>query len=435
MLKLTFFIIQFLLILALVALLVSNSFIISFDIRDYKYSFSSNIFFGSLLGLLFILYIIQYLYFKAKFSFHKYILVSKSKKLKKGYSFFVDAMIAIANKDNKKAISSNKKMLTYLKDDPTLSILLKAEVLKMEKKFDQLSSVYEEMIKRRNTETLGYRGLMEQNLNQQDFHHAFIYGEKLFFLNPKIEKLYDTLIYIIAKTKNWNQLLLITEKAFSHKIIERDIANENKSIAYYEIAKIKMMSDAKESMKLIHKALSLKKNFAPYIKLYLEILFSLNQVTQVKKLLKKYWSESPSPILRNVIADLLVANNLDDLELIKSVVNKNINHDDSKKLLIFFAIRLNNWELARSNIKGLLSTKPSRELCLFMADIEAGEFNDIQKSDAWKLRAKTSDLENLWICKISNQPQHEWESLSQSGYFNSLEWKQPKMLNQFIETA
>ena len=435
MLRLAFLIIQFLLILTLVILLVSNTFIISFDIGDYKYSFSSNIFFGSLLGLLFILYIFQYLYFKAKFSFHKYILINKFKKLEKGYSFFVDAMIAIANKDNKKAISSNKKMLIYLKDDPTLSLLLQAEVLKIEKKFDQLNTIYEKMIKRKNTETLGYRGLMEQNLKQQDFHHAFIYGEKLFFLNPKIEKLYDTLIYIIAKTKNWNQLLLITEKAFSQNIIQKDIANENKSIAYYEIAKIKMMSDAKESMKLIHKALSLKKNFAPYIKLYLEILFSINQVAQVKKLLKKYWSESPSSILRNVIADLLVTNNLDDLELIKSVVNKNINHDESKKLLIFFAIRLNNWELARSSIKGLLSTKPSRELCLFMADIETGEFNDIQKSDTWKLRAKNSDLENLWICKITNQPQNEWESLSRSGYFNSLEWKQPKMLNQFIETT
>jgi len=222
---------------------------------------------------------------------------------------------------------------------------------------------------------------------------------------------------------------------FTHKIIEKDIANENKSIAYYEIAKIKMMSDAKESMKLIHKALSLKKNFAPYIKLYLEILFSLNQVAQIKKLLKKYWLENPSSILRNVIADLLVVNNLDDLELIKSIVNKNINHDESKKLLVFFAIRLNNWELARSSIKGLFDTKPSRELCLFMADIEVGEFGDIQKSDAWKLRAKNSDLENLWICKITNQPQNEWESLSQSGYFNSLEWKQPKMLNQFIETS
>ena len=127
--RLGFFIIQFLLILSLVAFLVSNSFIISFDIKDYKYSFSSNFFFGSLLGLLFILNIIQYLYFKAKFSVHKYILVSKSKKLEKGYSFFVDAMIAIANKDNKKAISYNKKMLTYLKDNPTLSLLLQAEVI------------------------------------------------------------------------------------------------------------------------------------------------------------------------------------------------------------------------------------------------------------------------------------------------------------------
>ena len=49
------------------------------------------------------------------------------------------------------------------------------------------NKLFEEMIKRKNTETLGYRGLMEQNLNQQDFHHAFIYGEKLFNLNPKID--------------------------------------------------------------------------------------------------------------------------------------------------------------------------------------------------------------------------------------------------------
>ena len=109
MLRLTYLIIQFLLILALVVLIVSNKFNISFDIGDYKYSFSSNIFFGSLLTLLFILYILQYLYFKTKFSFYKYFLVNKFKKLEKGYSFFVDAMIAIANKDNKKAISSNKK--------------------------------------------------------------------------------------------------------------------------------------------------------------------------------------------------------------------------------------------------------------------------------------------------------------------------------------
>ena len=154
----------------------------------------------------------------------------------------------------------------------SLSLLVQAEVLKIEKNYGKLNTIYEKMIKNKKTETLGYRGLMEQNLNQQDYHHAFIYGEKLFFLNPNIEKLYDTLIYVIAKTKNWNQLLLITEQAFSQKIIDREISDENKSIAYYEIAKIKMMSDYKEAVKLIQKALNLKRNFPPYIKTYIQIL-------------------------------------------------------------------------------------------------------------------------------------------------------------------
>ena len=48
-------------------------------------------------------------------------------------------------------------------------------------------------LKSKKTEALGYRGLMENNLINEDYHHAFLYGEKLFNLNPKIEKLYDTL--------------------------------------------------------------------------------------------------------------------------------------------------------------------------------------------------------------------------------------------------
>ena len=63
-----------------------------------------------------------------------------------------------------------------------------------------------QQVKSKKTQTLGYRGLMEQNLKNHDYHHAFLYGEKLFSLNPNIEKLYETLIFIAAKTKNWNQL-------------------------------------------------------------------------------------------------------------------------------------------------------------------------------------------------------------------------------------
>ena len=131
------------------------------------------------------------------------------------------------------------------------------QVLKIEKKFPELNNVYEDMIKSKKTETLGYRGLMEQNLRNQDYHHAFLYGEKLFSINPNIEKLYDTLIFIAAKTKNWNQIVLLSDKAFSHKIISKNDLNENKSIGFYEIAKIKYDSDIKDSLKNILKEVSL----------------------------------------------------------------------------------------------------------------------------------------------------------------------------------
>jgi HemY protein len=285
------------------------------------------------------------------------------------------------------------------------------------------------MIKNSKTKTLGYRGLMEESLKQQDFHHAFIYGEKLFLLNPKIEKLYETLLNIIAKTKNWNQLINLTDKAYLNKIIQKEEAKENKSIALFEIAKIKMKSDGNEAIKLIEKAISLKGNFAPYIKLYSQLLFLNNKNSKALKVLKKYWSQSPSSLLRSSISEVLKENKINELEFIHRLVSKNQNNEESKKLLIDFAIYSNNWSIARDNIKGLIGSNPSREICLFMSDIELGEFNDIQKSEGWKIRANNAGSDYYWVCKYTKNPQKKWSTLSDSGHFNSLEWIQPKMLS------
>ena len=111
-------------------------------------------------------------------------------------------------------------MKKIIKDDQVLSMLLDSEILKIEKKYHELSQLHEEMIKNQKTETLGYKGLMEENINREDYHHAFIYGEKLFQLNPFIDKLYVTLVSIIAKTRNWNQLISVSKQAYNKKLID-----------------------------------------------------------------------------------------------------------------------------------------------------------------------------------------------------------------------
>ncbi len=421
--------IQLILLLSITLFLVSNSFKISFDIGDLSYSFSSNLLFIFLITLALLIFLVNLIYFKTKFTFQKYYYVKKFNKTQKGYSLFVDAMISLLNKDNKNAIFSAKKMKGLLKEETSLNLLLQSEILKLENKADELNEIYDQMIKTDKTKTLGFRGLMEQSLKQQDYHHAFIYGEKLFFLNPKIEKLYQTLVNIIAKTKNWNQLTIISDKAYVNKIINKEEAYENKSIALYEIAKIKMKSDISEAIKLIEKAISLKKNFPPYIKLYVDMLFSINDKNKILKVLKKHWGESPNAALRMSITNVLKDNKIEEINFINNFIGKNKSNEESKKILIEFAIHFSEWGIARDNIKGLIGKNPSREVCLFMSEIELGEHNDIQKSEGWKLRANNADIENFWVCRVTNNPQIEWSALSESGHFNSLEWRQPKMLS------
>ena len=430
MYRLSIFVLQFLILIIALTFIFTNPFIVSLDIGNLKYSFSSNLFAVVFISFIFLLYLVFYLFFRSRLSLGKYFLKNKYNKIEKGYLHFVDAMIAVANKDNKTALKSHKKMVSYLKDDPSLSLLLKSEVLKIEKKFPELNNVYEDMIKSKKTETLGYRGLMEQNLRNQDYHHAFLYGEKLFSINPNIEKLYDTLIFIAAKTKNWNQIILLSDKAFSNKLISKNDLNENKSIGFYEIAKIKFDSDIKDALKNILKAIELKKNFAPYVKLHLEINAALNDKRNLKKLIKKYWSLNPSSPLRAIIVKILNDNDLTDIKFINEIIKNNAGEEESKKLLIYFAIKNLKWDIARENVIGMIGSNPSKDICYFMSDIELGENNDKQKSDAWIMRAENAKLENSWICRITNQSQEEWSSLSDSGNYNSLVWSSPMMIRQ-----
>ena len=147
MYRFVLFSIQLIFLLIIISFVFTNPFVISLDISNLKYSFSSNFFAIVLILILLSFYLIFYFLFKTRLSLSHYFLKNKYKKLEKGYFYFVEAMIAISNKDNKNAVKSHKKMTNYLKDDPSLSLLLRSEVYKIENNYVQLKRVYESMLK------------------------------------------------------------------------------------------------------------------------------------------------------------------------------------------------------------------------------------------------------------------------------------------------
>ncbi len=416
-------------ILILVLVVFNNSFIISFEIKDFIYSVSSTYIFIPLLIFFVLIFLLQTFYFKTKFSFSKFIAIKKLQNKEKGYNAFVSGMIALANKDYKRAILESKKISNHLDDNPSLALLLKSEIFKVEKKYDELSVVYEDMSKNKHTENLGYRGMMEQYLRAQDYHHAFIYGERLFNNNPFIEKIYDTLVSIIAKTNNWQQLLIISDRAFSKKIIDKKVYEENKSIGFFEIAKIKQLSEIEESLKYMQKALKLRKNFPPYIKLYINLLIQNKNYNLAKKFIKKAWNELPHAEYKESILSLAAHLEIEMSELVKYIAGTSYKNEESIILMVEAFVESKKWDDARNQIKDLLDVRPKKEVCLLMAKIEEGDSGDVQKINAWTQRAKDGAANNIWICTISKKSQQTWSSVSEAGYFNSLEWRQPIMLD------
>ena len=429
--KFIFIVIQLILITLLFSFLINNNFIISFAIKDLIYSVSSEYIFIFLLVVFVLVFVFQSFYFKSKYQITKYLIFNKVKKKEKGYTSFVKGMFALANKDFKKAIIESKNVDNYLKESPSLSLLLKSEVYKIEKKYSELHNIYEQMIKNESTQNLGYRGLMEQYLLAQDYHHAFIYGEKLFNNNPQVDKIYETLVGILSKTNNWQQLINVSEKAISKRVADKSICEVNKSIAYFEISKIKRYSELKESIYFIKKSLKLRKNFPPYIKLYLELLIQNKDYNIAKKFFKKAWSENPHPEYKALLSTLAINLKIDLSNLTKFVTASNKNNYETKVLLVESLISNKKWLEARNQIKDLLDLQPKREVCLLMAKIEEGDSGDVQKINAWNMRSKNGEENNMWVCVITKRNQKVWSSVSEGGYFNTLEWKKPMILNQF----
>ena len=426
-------IIQIIIIILLFSIIGNYSFKVLFEINDFTYSFSSNYLFFSAIILCLIMYFCFAFYFFLKNKIIKYKIDSNVIKIEKGYHAFTESMIAISNKNFKKAFIESKKVEKLLSNDKPISLLLKSEILKAQKKFGDLEQIYENMTKNETISTLGYRGLMELYLRNEDYHHALLYGEKLFENNPNIEKIYETLVQIVGKTKNWQRLIHLTQKALNHKIISKNVYNENTSIAYYEIALIKKDDSLQEALDFLNKAIKLRDNFIPYAILLINILQNNNEVGKAKKELKKFWKKKPHYELIQPTISLAKFISKSPLSMAYDFVGHNPQNKEEIELLVQASIEEKKWSKAREHIKPLLSPNPSKKVCEFMAIIEREENNNIQISDAWKSRGAKGDLNHIWICAVTEIVQNEWTSISKGGYFNSLQWKKPLLLNQVME--
>jgi len=421
----------FLIFIQLIFLLILFSWVISLDHQiDFFWkgiiftSKLSNVFLVIIFFIFVILFIYRiYLFFKQTPKRIKNSLIIKN--YNKGINAIVSAIVAMSNNDDKELIFQSKKIENYLNKNP-ISLILKAESARKAKKNELAEQYFNEMLKNSQTKIIGLRGLLEQNLKKQDYHHALIYAEDIYNINPKLEWIYKTIRIIIIKTKNWQKLLAIDKDAFNRNIITKKIQLNNSSIAKYEIALIKEDFSIQEAIKLLTEANLSRPNFPPIVKKLSRLLIDNNQLTKAKKLIQKCWVQNPHQMFFEELISISKIENVNIVKIISKLIKDNSNNYDSIILIVKANINEKEWDRAKELIKPLLSSKPNKTICELMYQIEIGIYNNIQKANSWKSRIPLGDLEKAWVCKYSGSVQDHWTGISKEGFLDSLEWTWPR---------
>ena len=221
----------------------------------------------------------------------------------------------------------------------------------------------------------------------------------------------------------------ITDKAFNLRLIDKKKYSVNKSIAFYEISKIKKDSEQKEAIVLIEKALNLREFFPPYVIYYIKLLIESGKFSKAKKYLSKAWRKNPFYNYKHEIKLLAEKMKISHVDLVNYIVSSSQTLYESRLLLSSSLIDSQKWEDAKKCLSPLLDHKPSYEVCILMSKIEEGETNDPQRINAWVARANFGELNKVWICRITNNSQNNWTSVSDLGHFNSLEYKKVNQIN------
>ena len=267
---------------------------------------------------------------------------------------------------------------------------------------------------------------MEQNLKMQDYHHAMIYAEQIYNINPKLNWIYETFVQIIIKTRNWQKLIEINNEAKNKKIISKNKQQRSNAIALYEIALIKEGVSIRESLDLLHEAVSNRPNFSPIIKKFISLLIDDNQLIRAQKVLYKTWNVEPNKVLFDELVKIVNINN----DSLVSAVNKLTKSNKDKYDNLIARVKANiyekKWVDAKNIIKPALSVRPNKTICQLMSEIEMGISGNSQKANSWNSRASLGEPEKTWVCKNTNRTQDRWESVSQDGFFDSLEWTWPR---------
>lgn len=348
----------------------------------------------------------------------------------KGYRALTQGMVAVAAGDAE-AAQRYARQAEGLLNEPPLTLLLSAQAAQLQGDDQAARKYFQAMLKRRETEFLGLRGLLTQALKRGDRVEALDHARRAQQLQPKAEWPAVALVELEAASGHWIEAEAALDRAQRAKAIPADLARHRRAVLLVE----ESCQDAaegrmEEALQGAQKAHDLNPASVPAAVQLATLRARTGNVKAAGKVLEQAWRAGAHPDLARAWG--AVAGLDDPLALVKrqeELLRLGPDCAEAHLALGEAALKARLWGVSRMHLEKARTLAPTARVHRLLADLAQAEQGDGPAYRDALARLAAAAPDPAWVCRSCGSTAPGWSAVCRHcGGFDTLDWTVPGAL-------
>lgn len=348
----------------------------------------------------------------------------RGRKVEQGRRALSQGLLAVAAGDVRRAELATREATKKLPNAP-LTALLQAQTAQLRGDRDTARDVFTAMIDRRETRIAGLHGLFIEAERQGAAEAAHHYASQAREAQPDTGWAARALQRYQAAAGDWDGALQTLAAATGNRTIDKKTARHLRAVLLTAKAMDGENADTQAAKQAALEAHQLEPELAPAAIVAGRILSRLGEIKRGAKVLETTWKAAPHPEVAEAYAYLRPGDSaLDRMERMDRLFKLKPHNDEGRMALAQMAMEATEFDKAREALKPIITTRPTRNALLLMADIDEAEHGDRGRVREWLARAVKAPRDPVWTA--DGVILDEWAPVSPvTGRIGAVEWKVP----------
>ena len=354
-------------------------------------------------------------------------MASRTRRRQRGYAALSRGMVAVGSGDAEVARRHAAEASRLLKHDP-MALLLKAQAAQLSGDRDGAEETFTTMLAHPDTRTLALRGLYMEAVRRNDGTAALAHAEAAQKL-ATLPWAASAVLQARAAAADWPGALRAIERNMGARVTDRQTGNRQKAVVLTAMAIEASTRTPDEALGLAKDALKLAPTLVPAAALAGRLLTRRGDIRKAAKVIETAFAATPHPDLADAYVQARLGDSaLDRLQRAETLARCAPETSESRLMVAQAALDAREFDLARSTMAPIVladaGSRPTRRMCLVMADIEEAQHGETGALFEWLQRASRAARDPAWIADgiVSDH----WAPVSPTtGRLDAYVWERP----------